>query len=147
MLGRADEALDQLLGAVALAASQKATQFMRDGDAILARVLRSLIRRVGLASVRPEGAAFLAAILGPLQPKRMGELSSSAAVILTRREAEVLAALSQGATNKQIAWDLGLTEAAVKFHLKNLFRKLGVSRRTLAISVARDIGLIPQPFN
>ena len=63
-------------------------------------------------------------------------------MILTTREAEVLAGLERGAANKEIARDLGLTEAAVKFHLKNLFRKLGVSRRALALSVARDFGLI-----
>ena len=138
----AQEALDTLLAAIAFAIPQKATQVIRDGDAVFANVLRGLIRRFGLTTFRPDGAAFLASILGPLQPRTMGELSSSTAVILTTREAEVLAGLHRGFANKQIARDLGLTESAVKFHLKNLFRKLGVSRRTLALSVARDVGLI-----
>ena len=127
---------------LAFAIPQQATQLMRDGDGTLAHVLRFLVRRFGLASFRPEGAAFLATILGPLQPRAAGDLSNSAAVILTLRESEVLAGLKRGAANKEIARDLGLTEAAVKFHLKNLFRKLGVSRRALALSVARDFGFI-----
>ncbi len=142
LLGRHQDALQQVLAMLAFAIPQQATQLMRDGDRMLAHILRFLVRRFGLASFRPEGAAFLATILGPLQPRYIGELSNSAAVILTTREAEVLAGLERGAANKEIARDLGLTEAAVKFHLKNLFRKLGVSRRALALSVARDFGLI-----
>ena len=141
-LDRPEEAMRQLLAALAFAIPQKATQLMRDGDAPVAAVLRALIRRFGLTTFRPEGAAYLGAILGPLRPRQMGELSSSATVILTTREAEVLVGLDRGAANKEIARDLGLTEAAVKFHLKNLFRKLGVSRRALAIGVARDVGLL-----
>lgn len=142
MMGRHDGALQQVLGLLAFAMPQQATQLSRDGDEAFTHVLRFLVRRFGLTSFGPEGAAFLAKILGSLQPRVMGDLSNSAAVILTTREAEVLAGLERGAPNKEIARDLGLTEAAVKFHLKNLFRKLGVSRRALALSVARDFGLI-----
>ena len=145
LLGRHQEALQQVLAMLAFAIPQQATQLMRDGDGTLAHVLRFLVRRFGLASFRPEGAAFLATILGPLQPRAVGDLSNSAAVILTLRESEVLAGLERGAANKEIARDLGLTEAAIKFHLKNLFRKLGVSRRALALSVARDFGFIDGP--
>lgn len=145
VLGRHQDALDAVLAMLALAIPQQATQPMRDGDATFAAVLRFLVRRFGLASFRPEGAAFLATILGPLQPRHIGVVSTSAAVMLTAREAEVLAGLAQGAANKEIARDLGLTEAAVKFHLKNLFRKLGVSRRALALGVARDVGLLDTP--
>jgi LuxR family maltose regulon positive regulatory protein len=141
-LGRHDDALQQVLALLAFAMPQQITQPMRDGDDTFARILRLLVRRFGLTSFRSEGAAFLAKIFGALQPRSMGSLSNSAAVILTTREAEVLAGLERGAPNKEIARDLGLTEAAVKFHLKNLFRKLGVSRRALALSVAYDWGLI-----
>jgi LuxR family maltose regulon positive regulatory protein len=52
----------------------------------------------------------------------------------------VLLLLTRGKSNKEIARDLGLAEATVKFHLKNVFGKLGVSRRAMAISVARGFG-------
>ena len=54
---------------------------------------------------------------------------------LTRRELEVLSALAAGRTNKEIAGDLGLSPNTVKFHVKNLFQKLGVHNRSQAIAI------------
>lgn len=54
---------------------------------------------------------------------------------LTRRELEVLSALAAGSTNKEIAADLGLSPNTVKFHVKNLFQKLGVHNRSQAIAL------------
>lgn len=50
---------------------------------------------------------------------------------LTPREAEVVVHLRRGFTNKEIARELGIMEDTVKKHLKNIFAKLGVNRRTL----------------
>jgi len=54
---------------------------------------------------------------------------------LTRRELEVLADLASGRTNKQIARDLGVSLNTVKFHVRNLFQKLGVNSRGQAIAL------------
>ncbi len=54
---------------------------------------------------------------------------------LTRRELEVLSALAAGNTNKEIAAELGLSPNTVKFHVKNLFQKLGVHNRSQAIAL------------
>jgi len=54
---------------------------------------------------------------------------------LTRREMEVLSDLSSGRTNKQIARDLGVSLNTIKFHVRNLFQKLGVNSRSQAISL------------
>lgn len=54
---------------------------------------------------------------------------------LTRREMEVLADLASGRTNKQIARDLGISLNTIKFHVRNLFQKLGVNSRGQAISM------------
>ena len=54
---------------------------------------------------------------------------------LTRRELEVLADLASGRTNKQIARDLGVSLNTVKFHVRNLYQKLGVTSRSQAISL------------
>ena len=59
---------------------------------------------------------------------------------LTRRETEILDCLTGGASNKQIARDLGITEATVKIHMKSLIRKIGVSNRTQAALWAINSG-------
>jgi two-component system nitrate/nitrite response regulator NarP len=54
---------------------------------------------------------------------------------LTARELEVLADLASGRTNKQIARDLEVSLNTVKFHVRNLFQKLGVNSRGQAIAL------------
>ncbi len=61
---------------------------------------------------------------------------------LTKREQELLRALSAGKTNKEIARMLWISDNTVAWHLKNLFTKLSVNTRTEAANVARRIGLI-----
>jgi two-component system nitrate/nitrite response regulator NarP len=56
-------------------------------------------------------------------------------VTLTRRELEVLASLATGRTNKQIARDMDVSLNTVKFHVRNLFQKLGVNSRAQAITM------------
>lgn len=60
---------------------------------------------------------------------------------LTEREREVLALLSEGATNREIADELYLSIDTVKTHVRKVFSKLGVGNRTQAAIVARDYGL------
>lgn len=59
---------------------------------------------------------------------------------LTPRETEILDCLTGGASNKQIARDLGITEATVKIHMKSLIRKIGVRNRTQAALWAINTG-------
>ena len=66
---------------------------------------------------------------------------SDVTVTLTEREREVLALLSEGATNRQIADELYLSIDTVKTHVRKVFGKLGVGNRTQAAVVARDHGL------
>lgn len=53
---------------------------------------------------------------------------------LTRREREVLAALAKGWTNSQISARLGISENTVKYHLRLIYDKLGVTNRSTAVS-------------
>jgi DNA-binding NarL/FixJ family response regulator len=52
---------------------------------------------------------------------------------LTNRELEVLALLSKGLANKQIAISLGISEHTVKFHVSSIYTKLNVTNRTEAV--------------
>jgi DNA-binding NarL/FixJ family response regulator len=61
---------------------------------------------------------------------------------LSKRQVQLLAALDQGLSNREIAEHLGISEHTVKVHLWRLFRRLGVKSRTQAIHTARTNGLI-----
>jgi DNA-binding NarL/FixJ family response regulator len=60
---------------------------------------------------------------------------------LTDREIATLKALARGLSNKAISRELWVTERTVKFHLGNVYRKLGVPNRTAAASFAHTHGL------
>jgi len=89
------------------------------------------------------------AILDRLQPAPVGALPPDLASLdtalhtLSRREAEVVAHLRQGRTNKEIARLLGIMEDTVKKHLHAVFAKPGVHRRALVALCAAN-GVSPQ---
>jgi two-component system nitrate/nitrite response regulator NarL len=60
---------------------------------------------------------------------------------LTTREREILERVVTGRSNKQIAGEFWLSEQTIKYHLTNVYRKLGVSSRTEAARFAYDHGL------
>lgn len=62
---------------------------------------------------------------------------------LTQREMEVLYFLSQGLMNKEIAYHLAISERTVRFHLKNIYEKLGCSSRGEAIALINRTGYFP----
>ena len=61
---------------------------------------------------------------------------------LTRRELELLKLVAEGHSNAQVARMLWVTEQTVKFHLSNVYRKLGVANRTEASRWAQTRGLL-----
>ncbi len=64
---------------------------------------------------------------------------------LTQREHDILALLSEGRANRDIAQQLFLSEKTVKAHLAAIFRKLGVTNRTQAAMMAVQMGVGPVP--
>jgi DNA-binding NarL/FixJ family response regulator len=64
---------------------------------------------------------------------------------LTQRENDILALLSEGRSNRDIAGALFLSEKTVKAHLAAIFRKLGVTNRTQAAMMAVQMGVGPTP--
>ena len=65
---------------------------------------------------------------------------------LTERELEMLQAVARGLSNAAVAEELFLTVQTVKFHLTNVFRKLGVKNRTAAVREAHRLGLAKSPY-
>jgi len=63
---------------------------------------------------------------------------------LSAREREVLSLIADGLSNREIADRLVIALSTVKSHINNLYGKLGTQRRTQAISIARDLGLLEE---
>lgn len=61
---------------------------------------------------------------------------------LTRRELEMLKALGRGLSNQAIGKEMWVSEQTVKFHLRNIYRKLGVNNRLEAARFAYEHGLV-----
>jgi len=61
---------------------------------------------------------------------------------LTEREEEIVALVAAGASNKAAAGKLFVSENTIKFHLKNIYSKLGASSRIQAVQIAREMHLI-----
>jgi DNA-binding NarL/FixJ family response regulator len=64
---------------------------------------------------------------------------------LTEREIAILKAVARGLSNQAIGKELWVTEQTVKFHLTNIYRKLGVANRTEAARYAYQHGLVESP--
>ena len=75
-------------------------------------------------------------------PAGVDEESPGAAAGLTERELAMLEALTRGLSNQAIGKKYWVTEQTVKFHLGNIYRKLGVANRTEATRVAYENGLV-----
>jgi len=69
----------------------------------------------------------------------MQALTSDPLKELTARERELLAALGNGWTNLQIASRIGISLNTVKYHLKNLYDKLGVNNRAMAVALYMSV--------
>ena len=63
------------------------------------------------------------------------QINANPMTTLTKRELEILSSLAAGRTNKEIAAQKGVSTNTVKYHIKNLFEKLGVSNRGQAIAL------------
>ena len=62
---------------------------------------------------------------------------------ITKRELEILELMAQGLSNREIAGKLFVSENTVKTHSSRLFDKLSARRRTQAVQIAKELGLIP----
>lgn len=133
----ADAGLSDISSAARLAARASIHQPFCATRAI-SKYLRSVIR-IGreLPECRLE-VSFLTECL-VINPRSAGENGHQ---FLSAREHDVLEELARGKSNKEIARFLDMTDHTVKFHLKNIFKKLSVDNRIAAINTSRELDLI-----
>jgi LuxR family maltose regulon positive regulatory protein len=77
-------------------------------------------------------------------PASLQPSASSLVEPLSERELEVLRLIASGHTNQEIADLLVIAISTVKSHVNNLYSKLGVQRRTQAVALARELGLVSE---
>jgi DNA-binding NarL/FixJ family response regulator len=106
-------------------------------------VLKLIDPRDLAAAVRQ---AVAGSIFRPLDPVGTPGQDVREELGLSKRELSILEALQSGGSNQEIAKQLFLAEQTVKFHLTNIYRKLGVSTRTEAIHFAYANSLVERPF-
>lgn len=118
-----------------------------DGDEDIFRALRAGAKGYLLKDTPPE--ALTEAIravhhgLKRIAPEAAMKLAHRASELaLTEREREVMQLLTNGLSNSEIANSLSISEGTVKFHLNNIFAKLGVDDRTQAVVTALKRGLV-----
>jgi DNA-binding CsgD family transcriptional regulator/tetratricopeptide (TPR) repeat protein len=113
----------------------------RDGAAAEARAAHQVAVRLGAAPLRAAIEAL--ARRGRLDIGLAGAArAADPSVVLTPREAEVLALLAQGRTNRQIGSELYISEKTASVHVSNIIAKLAANGRTEAVAIAAARGLL-----
>lgn len=111
------------------------TQLFREEGALCIEMLHAI-----LATTLPEGVErTLRIVLGEQAIAGQDLRGSRRKGILTAREREVLAVMSEGRPNKIAAFEIGLSEATLKFHLRNIYKKLNARNRTEAVARFRSL--------
>jgi DNA-binding CsgD family transcriptional regulator len=131
------EAISRLARVLADAALAGLVAPVAEERSFLLPVLATRRMRDALEAVEP-----VRRLLRQIQESGPVRLAAGRAAGLTRQETRILNALAEGAGNKSIANMLGLSEATVKFHLANLYRKLGCGTRRDAVKAAAALRLV-----
>ena len=104
------------------------------------KVSAELLRRVLGTALKPRLRASAEMVLSCLDDPDARRADETP--LYTARELEVMERVARGLRDKQIARYLGLTEHGVRYHLKNIFRKIGANSRMDAVQRARRLGII-----
>ena len=100
---------------------------------------------LGLKLTRPKETLVVREVLVPHPPDApfSPDASNIERLGLTPREIEIVGLIAQGHSNREIAGQLFVSENTVKTHSANLFAKLSAKRRTQAVQIAKEAGIIP----
>jgi DNA-binding NarL/FixJ family response regulator len=105
-----------------------------------AYVLKSA-QTVDIASVLRQASSGAVFHAPTYAASRSGDADAASAPPLTDRERSILSAVASGMTTAAISRDLWISEHTIKFHLTNIYRKLGVANRAGAVRYALEHGI------
>jgi LuxR family maltose regulon positive regulatory protein len=144
--GRESEALDVLEDALSLARPNGFIRTFADLPPLV-NVLQGLRkRRKARKEIDTKLDTYLQDLLAAMSSRAAQPVSTEALLrqegleSLTGRELQILRLLDQNLTNKEIARELVLTTGTVKVHTSNVYRKLSVSNRRAAVTLAKALG-------
>ena len=137
-LGRRSQALSFVSTAMGLAGPDKFSRTLLDEGEEFQELAE------GIAKASGSDGALRDRVRRLFNPHQVDEapVRTPDEVGLSQRERQILDLLADGLSNKEIARRIGLDPNTVKYHLKRLYGKLSVERRTTAVVRARNYGLI-----
>jgi LuxR family maltose regulon positive regulatory protein len=148
--GDSEQAHLSLQEALQLAMPQKYRRvFIDEGEPMRVLLLeyQSIVKqRGGTLDQREtiEAVAYLDRLLAAFPPQTYTDAAEHVMLPepLSERELEILRLIAAGRSNQEIADTLVIALSTVKSHINNLYGKLGTNRRTEAIAIAREQGLL-----
>jgi Response regulator containing a CheY-like receiver domain and an HTH DNA-binding domain len=127
----ASESLSDIRGAL----DHGATGYIPKSSSV--KVMMGALNLVFSGGIYVPPGALTAASAEPMPRRRAHDgVDRNGSYGLTQRQREVLDCLRAGKSNKQIAYELGLSEGTVKIHVTAIFKSLGVKNRTQAVIAA-----------
>ena len=110
---------------------------------IVALVFAGLGIWLGLKLTRPRETVVVREVPVPVNGPFVRNLARQEQLGITPREMEILELIAAGLSNRQIAERISVSENTVKTHAARVFEKLSARRRTQAVQLAKEAGLIP----
>ena len=110
---------------------------------LIALVFTTLGIWLGLKLTRKKELVIVKEVAVPITEPFAVNQDNLRELAITKRELEILELIASGLSNREIAEKLFVSENTVKTHSSRLFDKLGAKRRTQAVQIAKEMGLIP----
>lgn len=138
--GQTETALVQLEIAIQLAEPQGYIRSFVDEGPVMAEMLATYLKVQKDSHTPSVSKDYIKQLLQTLNVTPEDELSLKE--ILTEQETRVLRLIVDGLSNKQIAHRLSIKDETVKFHIKNIYSKLGVNNRVQALKCAKQLHML-----
>ncbi|MDQ6828986.1 MAG: LuxR C-terminal-related transcriptional regulator [Gemmatimonadota bacterium] len=110
---------------------------------LVAAVFAALGIWLGLKMTRPKETIVVREVIVHAPATFVRDVNALEAARLSARELEILGLMAAGLSNREIGERIFISENTVKTHSSNLFEKLGAKRRTQAVQIGKERGLIP----